>query len=153
MADLDFVKDRQSFDLRGTGYFSGLNEFWNLRDHEIPRQPGAYILLARGTRFRYPHNTNSVFYIGQSSNLRSRLLTHLKYSLQARDDRQIPLYYPRYEYAARYGTHYGFVRTWQGLTPRALEEILMAHFANKHRAFPIANSAGSWSRIYQFVNQ
>lgn len=147
MADLDFVKNLQNEDLRITEHFSEVQQFWDLKDHDIPRCPGAYILLARGTRFRYPRGTNTVYYIGQSSNLRRRLREHVKYAIEAADDRKLPLYWPRYEYAAKFGTHYCFIRTWQNLNPRGLEEILMAHFAEKHRGFPVANGAGSWNRI------
>ena len=151
MADLDFVKDLQGYDLRGTDYFSGILNFWNTKDHDIPRLPGAYILLGRGTRFRYPLGRNSVFYIGQSKNLRRRLHTHVEYASLAKSNRQISLYWPRYEYAAKFGTHYCYIRTWQGLNPKALEETLMAYFAKKHRAFPVANGAGSWNRITRYM--
>ena len=147
MADLDFVMDLQGEDLRGTDYLSRKLNFWNLRNHDIPQTPGVYIFLARGTRFVYPRRKSSVYYIGQSRNLRQRLRTHLTYAEQARDDRQLTLYYPRYEYAAAYGTHYCYVYTWHGLTPRALEEALLARFAEKHLSFPVANSAGAWKRI------
>ena len=147
MADLDFVMDLQDEDLRGTGWFSGQRRFWELRDHDIPTARGAYIPQARGTRFRYPRGTNTVYYIGQSRNLRTRLRTHLRYALEARDDRQWTVYIPRYEYAAAFGTHYSYVHTWQGLTPEALEQLLLARFAEQHRGFPVANGAGSWRRI------
>ena len=147
MADLDFVMDLQDADLRGTDWFSGQHRFWELHDHDIPAAPGAYILLARGTRFRYPSGTNTVYYIGQSRNLGRRLRRHLSRALEARDDRQRTVYIQRHEYAAAFGTHYCYVHTWAGLTPRALEELLLARFAEKHRSFPVANGAGSRRRI------
>ena len=147
MADLDFVRDLQDADLTGTEWFSGLQRFWELNHHDIPKAPGVYLLQARGTRFPYPLGTNSVYYIGQSKNLRSRLLGHLRYALEARDDRQRTVYRPRHEYAAAFGTHYYYVYTWKGLTPKALEEALLARFAEKHRSFPVANSSGAWRRI------
>ena len=136
MADLDFVVNLQGEDLRGTEYLSRKQDFWNLRNHDIPPTPGAYIFLAHGTRLRYPRGTNSVYYIGQSKTLRQRLRTHLTYAEQARDDRQGPLYYQRYEYAAAFGTHYCYVHTWSGLTPRALEEHLLARFSEKAPQLP-----------------
>lgn len=147
MADLDFITDLQDADLRGTEWFSGRCSFWALNDHDIPATPGAYVLQARGTRFRYPRGTNSVYYIGQSGNLRRRLRAHFRRALEARDNRQWSVYWPRYEYAAAFGTHYCYVHTWKGLTPRALEELLLARFAEKHRGFPVANSSGAWRRI------
>ena len=153
MADLDFVKDLQNNDLRETEFFSGIKQFWNFEKQDIPPRPGAYILLAKGTRFHYPSGKNSVYYIGQSSNLRSRLSYHYKYASEAKNDRNLLLYWPRYEYAAEFGTHYCFIRTWQNLKPRGLEEILMAYFAEKHRSFPVANGAGSWKRITDLIQK
>ena len=147
MADLDFVTDLQDADLRDTDWFSGQLRFWEMNDHDIPNAPGAYVLQARGTRFPYPLGTNTVYYIGQSRNLRRRLRGHLRYALEARDYRQGSVYWPRHEYAAAFGTHYCYVHTWKGLTPKALEEVLLARFAEKHRSFPVANSFGAWRRI------
>lgn len=147
MADLDFVMDLQNADLRDTDWFSGQRRFWELKNHDIPNTPGAYILQARGTRFPYPLGTNSVYYIGQSRSLLRRLREHLKYALEARDSRRGSVYLPPHEYAAAFGTHYYYVHTWHGLTPKALEEILLARFAEKHRSFPVANRSGAWRRI------
>jgi hypothetical protein len=143
MALLDFL---------GPLEHSGLYDFWQIRDHDIPPLPGAYILVGRGnSHFAYPNGNNPIFYIGQSKNLRARLREHLKYALQARDDRKEYLYWPRYEFAAVYGGRYCFVRTWQGMKPKALEEELLARFARKHRSFPIANGSGSWNRISEII--
>lgn len=151
MPDLDFLKypeiGGQSRDLRKAQYYSGEQNFWNLNNHDIPTRPGAYVLLARGTRFQYPIGKNPVYYIGQSTNLKQRLVRHLRYAKQARDNRQRLLYRPRIEYAANFGTHYCYIRTWQGLGSKSLEDVLMAYFAEKHRSFPIANGAGSWARV------
>lgn len=155
MADLDFLMDSHEQDFRDSDRYSGLLNFWTLDDHDIPREPGAYFLYARGTRFVYPKGKNAVFYIGQSVNLRARLTTHLKFSLEARENRRNPeyLYYPRYEYASRVGTHYGYIRTKRGMTPTGLEEILMTWFARQHRSFPVANGTGSWKRIYSYLRR
>ena len=155
MADLDFVKNDHGNDLRGTQWFSGLYYFWDLRDHDIPAKAGAYILLARGKRFQYPIGRNPVYYIGQSTNLRRRLHTHLRRAedVKSRENRQSIREWPRYEYAASFGTHYCYIRTWGRLEPGALEEILMGHFLMRHRSFPVANSAGSWSRIDKYIKQ
>ena len=155
MADLDFVKNDHGNDQRGTVYFSGPHKFSDLQNHDIPTKAGAYILLARGTRFQYPKGKNAVYYIGQSTNLRRRLRTHLRYTGYARDraNRQHTRYWPRYEYAARFETRYCYVTTWASLKPRKLEEILMGHFMMQHRSFPVANGAGSWSRIDKYIRQ
>jgi hypothetical protein len=125
-------------------------DFWSLEDRkdQIPNQPGAYILIARGdTRFTYPNGRSPVFYIGQSKNIQARLRQHFYYASQARHQRELHLYWPRYEYAAKFGGRFCFVLTHQGLSPKALEEELLARFAKKYLSFPIANGSGSWNRI------
>lgn len=155
MADLDFVKNDRGDDLCRTGHFSGKRTFRDLKEHKIPARAGAYILLARGTRFQYPIGKNTVYYIGQSTNLRRRLHTHLRYAEYADDkvNRQSARQWPRHEYAARFGTHYCYVTTWGSLKPRTLEEMLMGRFLMKHRSFPVANGAGSWSRVGKYIDQ
>jgi hypothetical protein len=143
MAILGFIKDINH---------SGLMDFWKLQEHEIPSSPGAYILIAQGnSHFSYPIGSSPVYYIGQSKNLRSRLREHFKYATQAKHNRQLPLYWPRYEFAAAYGGRYCYMRALQGLSPKVLEEILLAKFAKKHRSFPIANGSGTWKRVGELI--
>jgi hypothetical protein len=125
-----------------------LADFWNLAEDEIPAASGAYVLAA-DKWFSYPAGKSPVFYIGQARNLRKRLLTHLTFAthVRERDRRGLSMYYPRYEYAGAFGARYAFLRTWQRLSPRALEEKLMVAFARRYRAFPLANSAGAWNRL------
>lgn len=59
------------------GVQSPLADFWKLVEHEIPESGGAYVLVA-DRWFTYPSGKSPVFYIGQSTNLRSRLRAHLK---------------------------------------------------------------------------
>ena len=133
-----------------------LADFWSLDDHEIPERPGAYILVARpGIRFDYPGGRSPVFYIGQAGNLRSRLYQHLNWSLKAAADKdpgRCP-YWPRYEYGSAFGGRYTYLRTWQNLTPKSLEDILLAKFALTYRSFPVANGQGSWKRIRQVMDE
>lgn len=125
-----------------------MQNFWRLRDHQIPTTAGAYILIAApGTTFTYPSGESSVFYIGMASYLRARLRQHLKYAEQARSDRQNWLYWARYEYAAAFGGRYAWVPTWPGMGSRNLEYLLMALFAKKYHSFPVANGAGAWKKI------
>jgi hypothetical protein len=124
-----------------------LLDFWGLQADDIPTLPGAYVLAANNW-FTYPAGKSPVFYIGQASNLRRRLMNHLKFAEHVRDnERRGSMYYSRYEYAGAFGARYTYVRTWQRLSPKALEELLMASFAKRYRAFPIANGAGSWNRL------
>jgi hypothetical protein len=139
MSTLSFLSD---FDL------SPIYNLWTANMERISTQPGAYVLLAAtGTKFLYPTGSSPVFYIGQATNLRKRLFTHRKYSADAQSNRKLSLYYPRYEYAAAFGCRFAYIRTWQGLSAKALEENLLACFAKQFRSFPIANGAGSWNRI------
>jgi hypothetical protein len=127
---------------------SPLADFWRMDTHEIPASPGAYILASSGeVHFTYPAGNSPIFYIGQSSSLLRRLQEHRRYATQAKEDRRLLLYYPRYEYAAKFGARYCYINTWQGLTPKALEELVLAKFAKRYLSFPVANGAGSWSRI------
>lgn len=125
-------------------------DFWRLNEHEIPDAPGVYFLVARpGLRFTYPTGRSPIFYIGQAGSLRERLRTHSKFAHHVREERRVGynLYFPRYEYAGAFAGRYCHLRTWQGCTPRALEEIVMARFAHRYRTFPVANAAGSWNRL------
>ena len=73
---------------------------------EAPREQGAYILVAElEITFRYPRGESSVFYLGQTSNLRKRLRTHRRNILKARDQSQ-PVYRPVREYGAAFGAHF-----------------------------------------------
>lgn len=133
---------------------SDLKDFWKINNHKIPQSPGVYILVARGdSHFNYPLGKSPVYYIGQSKNLWSRLYSHFKIATEARDNRKEHLYWPRYEFAAAYGGRYCFMRTWQGMTPKGLEEEVMARFAKKYRCFPIANGAGSWWRVKKIMEK
>ncbi len=123
-------------------------DFWDFHSHEVPNAPGVYILASRGTtHFTYPGGNSPIFYIGQSVSLRGRLREHLRYARQAKENRQLPLYWPRYEYAAKFGARYCFIRTWQGIRPKALEDIVLARFAKRYLSFPVANGSGAWSRV------
>ena len=121
-----------------------LRNFWRLASHEIPSGPGVYVLLAKpGTRFQYPRGRSPVFYIGQASNLGNRLRSHLRYSLQARGDRPLKLYWRRYEYAAVFGCRYTYISAHRG-DPGILEAKVLSSFADRYRSIPVANGGGGW---------
>ena len=118
----------------------------------LPKSAGAYILYAEDENFIYPEGKSPIFYIGMSKNLGQRIKTHIKFTKEAclpMDERNSYLYWPRYEYAAKYKTYLVYIKTWQGKTPKSLEDDLLALFARKYFAFPIANGLGSWNKIYQ----
>jgi len=132
---------------------SPARSFWDLRSHDIPESPGAYILIGRrGEGFRYPKGRSPVFYVGQSADIRYRLREHLSNATWAqeareRKDKDRFLYEPRYHYAAAFGETYVWIPTWQGLTPKALEDRILAEFVRDHLAFPVANGQGSWKSL------
>lgn len=121
-------------------------DLWRLPEHDVPQRPGAYVLVSTRKKFVYPAGTSRVFYIGCSNNLRERLKTHRQHTLDVRNSERhgLALYFPRYEYGAVFGARYTYIT---GRNPKALEAKLMTSFARIHRAFPIANSAGSWRRL------
>ena len=128
---------------------SKIADFWELAKHEIPSKPGVYILIAESVAFRHPLGKSRIYYIGQTDNLKRRLLGHLKWHTDARNNNRYSysLLEPRHEYGGVYGGRYCFIRTWKGLSARSLEETVLALFACQHYAFPVANSAGAWRRI------
>ena len=128
---------------------SDLAKLWPLDRDAIPARPGVYILVAKkGFAFQYPKGKSPIYYIGQAKSLRRRLSQHHKWHTRARkNQRGFPLLEPRHEYGAAFGGRYCFIKTWQGHRPKNLEEIVLAEFALKYRAFPVANSAGAWTRI------
>lgn len=124
-----------------------LRDYWKLADHEIPASAGVYILIAKpGIIFLYPRGKSPIYYIGKAASLHQRLNEHLKYSKEARRDRKNTQneYWPRYEYAASFGSLYTYIHTWKGMTVRNLEHEIICRFADRYRSFPIANAAGSW---------
>jgi hypothetical protein len=115
---------------------------------DVPREPGAYILMARpGEAFRYPGGDSPVFYIGQGRRVRRRLRTHRRGILQAKNARTECLYRPVREYGAVFGAYFTFVLAQPGCRPKELEDLLMARFAKQYRSLPVANSAGAWKRM------
>ena len=121
-----------------------------LDEHEIPERPGVYIMLSDKIEYTYPwsekRGTSQVFYIGQSSNLRSRLLIHQKHCIGAKDnpDPTYYYYYPRYEYAAYRGCNVCWATCTTKAEARKTEEDLLFEFANYFGAKPVANGQSAW---------
>ncbi len=60
-------------------------KFWRLTGHDIPQEPGAYILSLRPTLHSSIRRVmSSIFYIGQSDNLKRRLTQAHKHSRECR---------------------------------------------------------------------
>ncbi len=127
---------------------SPVRDLGDVLDHEVPPLRGAYVLLADPHfTFPYPSWRSAVFYIGQSSNLRRRLLTHARFIKEARSDRRRTLYPPMYEYGASFGARYALLRTRGVQAPRNLEEHLLAMFAEHYLSWPVANGIGGWASL------
>ncbi len=125
-----------------------IRELWKLEHHNVPTEPGVYLLLADPKkRFQYPDGESSVFYIGKANNLRSRLMDHLRWATEAKSNRRQDLYWPRYEYAAVFGCNYTFIKTQKGQSAKDLEDEIIARFALEYRSFPITNGAGAWRKL------
>lgn len=140
MKDLRFLKDFGTIAVL-------VRDYWKMKNHDIPSSPGVYILIAKpDISFQYPRGKSPIYYIGKAANLRRRLYEHLKHSIEAKKDRKHEhhKYWPRYEYAASFGGRYTFIHTWQGITPKNLEDKILSQFADRYRSFPVANGAGSW---------
>ena len=128
---------------------SPLANFWQLDRHVIPPYPGVYLLIAKsGISFTYPTGTSAVYYIGQGRSLHRRLHTHYTNTKECREyDDLAFVWKPRYEYGAKLGGRYCFIRTWRGMSPKGLEDRVLERFAKRYHAFPVANSAGAWRWI------
>ena len=112
--------------------------------HEVTEEEGVYILLTGdGTVFTYPGGRSPVFYIGQSGNLRNRLLTHLRYAKDARDLRQYDRYPAIHEYAAEFGCRYSCIPCLPGDEGKWLEADIMLRFEEQFRVLPVACGSGS----------
>lgn len=129
---------------------SPIAKFWQVKEHPIPNAPGVYILIARrGVRFTYPRGKSPVYYIGQTRSLRVRLRGHLRWHIEVRDDSRsvFPLYEARHEYGGQFGGRYCYIKTWQGQSPKSLEDIVLARFAKRFNTFPVGNGAAAWNRV------
>ncbi len=127
--------------------FSHLEDFWQLKDHDIPPTPGVYLLVAKpSVYFLYPKGKSAVYYIGCGDSLRRRLLQHLNNHRKVQEDKRgiYSRYEPRHEYGAVYGGRYCFLQTRQGLSSKSLEHKVLTRFAERYHAFPVANGTGAW---------
>lgn len=150
MALLDFLEDRKLECL-----VSKVANFWKVREHDLPIKAGVYILVAkRGVKFRYPRGKSSIYYIGQGSSLKRRLCQHWRWHNEVKKNKRkvFPLYEARYEYGGKFGGRYCYIKTWSGMSPKGLEDIVLARFAKRFRTFPVANSAAAWNRIEREFN-
>ncbi len=117
-----------------------------LEEGHIPEKLGVYLMLSDRTEYVYPwsdiNGNSQVYYIGRSTNLRTRLKTHKRYCSQRIADRDRGHYWPNYEYAAHHGCNVVWIIS---MNPKDIEHELLDAFANYYGARPVANGQSGWS--------
>jgi len=115
----------------------------NIDEDELPTTSGTYVLgSSDGTNFIYPWGSSPIFYIGQSNNLKKRLLTHKKYILAATEDHDELYWWPRYQYGASFGANLACYSVRGQQNPNKLESDLITRFYDTYGSTPVAN--GAW---------
>lgn len=156
----DFLRNFKSF--QKIRYYSLWSRFKFAKNYvvkgfdpvTIPQVPGVYVLCARDKKFDYPWGKSKIIYIGKSSDsLRNRLSNHHKYTKQAVENAREyhNLYYPVYEYGARFHAQYGYITADTATDAGELEGKLLARFASLYGAIPVANNQHTdfWHRVEQ----
>ncbi len=117
-----------------------------LDEEHIPEKPGVYVWLSHRTEYVYPRSkengSSRVYYIGCSTNLRTRLKTHKKYCLERISDPGQDHYWPFYEYAANHGCNVVWEISMNN--PKDRENELLVAFAKTYGAKPVANGQSGW---------
>jgi hypothetical protein len=129
---------------------STVSNFWCCPEHNIPKSPGVYILMAKRVRFRYPKGQSPIYYIGQTGSLYKRLVKqHFKWHTHAKTNRRLGnyLYEARHEYGGAFGGKYCFMPTEDKISPKALEKEIIQAFIRRYHAPPVANGAGVWGWV------
>ncbi len=142
-----YLLNNLEMDQMGWAPFEATADLLGSESPVFPISPGVYLLMSERTLFTYPAGATSVFYIGQASNLRTRLRDHRKFTRHIRDGEASGRYFPRYEWAANHGalvTYSVPPRVNSTLTPKAMESQLIRTFALAFRAQPVANSQSAW---------
>lgn len=115
----------------------------DMNEDFFPETSGCYILGSNdGTNFIYPWGTSPIYYIGQSSNIKKRLLEHKKYIECALEDHDELYWWPRYQYGAAFGADVAWYSIRGKQNPNKLESDLITRFYETYGALPVAN--GTW---------
>lgn len=114
----------------------------------VPDAPGIYIMVAQKREFVYPKKDSSVFYIGTSKHLRSRLKTHFRRYKDAKTDfnKHTSWNYSRYNYAVAFDADIYYMRITGRENEKALESKAMEGFYDKYGALPVGNGAFSFRK-------
>src|SRR5277367_2580972 len=117
---------------------SAVSNLWQCDGHEIPSVAGVYLLIAKkGFQFSYPKGKSPIYYIGQTTSLRKRIVEqHCKYHTHVRDNCRLGdyLYEARHEYGGAYGGRYCFIRKWHSISPKDLEKLVVRAFMEQFHA-------------------
>lgn len=127
-----------------------ISNFWECEDHDIPKTPGVYLLIAKRFRFHYPAGKSSIYYIGQTVSLHNRLVKqHRKYHCHVKNNRRLGdyLYEARHEYGGVFGGRYCFIQARNGMSPKKLEKTVIRAFMKHYHSPPVANGAGIWGWV------
>ena len=121
--------------------------------NEVRDVAGAYVIVAGDrTHFIYPQGKSSVIYIGESTQLRTRLKQHLRNlrDLEQCETDDLHRYNEantRYQYFKSFGAYvYLFYCLKSTQDSKDLESWILWKFYEKHRALPVGNGARSFSR-------
>jgi len=118
------------------------------RFNSVPCKSGAYIILSQSQKFVYPNGESTVFYIGMSTNLNSRIKKHIKISNKLnnlpKNEMQSFWYYSRYHYMIAFGCKLFWYTTRGKQTPKSIERYLIEEFYDKFYSLPTANGAFSF---------
>lgn len=127
--------------------------FANILDTDFKHIPinkkGVYILVAKDDSFIYPSKQKSkVFYIGMSKNLKKRLRTHKRKTLDlvGKNHSQRRGYWYRYQYAASFGADIYVFLCKGSQQPKNLEYDIIEHFYDKYLGKPVTIGAFSFKK-------
>jgi hypothetical protein len=94
-------------------------------------------------RRQYPNGTSPVYYIGSTSNLKQRLTGHRR----QHKHKSGWIYEARHEYGKVFGGRYCYLQTWQGMTAKKLERLVVREFMKHYYAPPVTNGAQVWGWV------
>jgi len=120
-----------------------LDNLLQMDEDKLPKTSGVYILgSSDGTNFIYPWGSSPIFYIGQSKNLKKRLLTHKKHISAAIENHDDLYWWPRYQYGASFGASLAWYSVRGTQNPNKLEADLITSFYDTYGSIPVSN--GTW---------
>ncbi len=115
---------------------------------QIPSAKGAYIIVSNSQEFVYPNGKSRVIYIGKSKNLKNRLATHRRHTLEllggTKPKRAEFIHFARYQYMSSYGAQIYWYTTRGTQDEGDLEKYFLDCFYDRYLSLPITNGANSY---------